>query len=268
MNFLILFQTARKFSLLPLLIYSVYLTILYANDFWMKMIGTTHFAFALILLISTTLSLFFAIRTYDEGKPHLNNKQLYFFLTYFSFFISISIIYYTRDIKKSECIYWINEFMQTNNETFYINCFNQIYDSQSTVDSFVHSRITDVHDVLICIVVINLSIFIVFTFLFKRIVRFYQAKKNINLYKKSDEGSLIPSGPNEKNHDISLDDNNENEPIPENEQPQSPQRNSQSSPQPSPQINHKSPQPSPVPNQKPPENPQEYEYEYVYSDES
>ena len=179
MSLEVLYRTVRKFDLLPILAYSIYLVIIYSNDFWKRMIGSTHLAVSVLLLLFSTAAIFFSVRAYDKDFPRPNNKQFYYFFSLLAFADSLSLIFLTRDIKKMECIYWVNYFLSTNANSFFVLCFNQLYSSSSSVDYFVHSRIINVHDTLICLVVITFVLFILLTFLFKKILKLCEKKSHL-----------------------------------------------------------------------------------------
>lgn len=185
MNLKIILKTIRKFALSPILIYSIYLIIIYSNDFWIKMIGPSHLAISIILLASSSIAIYFSILFYGGKDKKVNSEPLYFIFSIVSFVVSISLIYYTRDIKTMESIYWINQFLNANRNTFFVSCFNQLYDSYSQMDRFVHTRIINVHDSLICITIITFIIYIFFTFKFKKVSKIKNLKRPKKIRNKS-----------------------------------------------------------------------------------
>ncbi|OHT15651.1 hypothetical protein TRFO_42418 [Tritrichomonas foetus] len=213
MSFEGVFRTTRKFVLSPILMYSIYLTVIYSNDFWVKMVGTTHLSISIILMISSIAAIFFAMRAYDKDKPRPNSKQIYFVFALISFIDSLCLIYLTRDIKKMECIYWISYFISANQNTFFVTCFNELYYSSSSINYFVHQRIISVHDASICLVVITFILFILFTFLFKKILKLRIVKKKLpklNLSQINKPEDMQPLNSNNDNFDKHSDNENTN----------------------------------------------------------
>ena len=211
MNLEIILKTIRKFVLSPLLFYSIYLVIIYSNDFWIKMIGTSYLAISIILLITSSIAIYFSILFFGESNRKKSYKTLYFLFTIISFLVSISLIYLTRDIKAMESVYWIGLFLSANINTFFVSCFNQLYDSNSLINKFVHTRIISVHDSLICITIITFIIYIYFTFSFKKVQKIKQLKrpKKIKSTKLSQQTDNIQNSidDNEDQNTLIHDDN-------------------------------------------------------------
>lgn len=247
------------------------------------MIGASHLAFAIILLISTSIAIYFSIIFYGEKNKKGSSEPLYFIFSTISFFVSISLVYYTRDIKTMESVYWINQFLSANRNTFFVSCFNQIYDSYSIMDKFVHTRVINVHDSLICITVITFVIYVFFTFKFKKVSKI----KNLKRPKKIKNKILLTSTEEDNNTNANEeqsasihDDDNPFAPtedistLPPKEiqdQPwvirQSDESETQSSQKPwvLPPSNQEEEENKPLDESKPPPKPQnEYEYEYEY----
>ncbi|KAK8893840.1 hypothetical protein M9Y10_022269 [Tritrichomonas musculus] len=219
MNQSILLKTIRKFALSPILVYSIYLVVIYSNDFWLKMIGSSHLALSICLLISSGAAIYFSIRVFGEKNQRSEKKPLYYLFSIISFLFSISLIYYTRDIKTMECVYWINIFLNTNKNTFFVSCFNQLYDTYSIMNIFVHTRIIHVHDSLICITIITFIVYISFTFAFQKVVKINEKVKKEKLIKNETNASPLQT---ENNNTNSIDDNEDHSYSFHNDNPFSP----------------------------------------------
>ena len=158
---------------LPSLVFSFYLVIIYSNGFWMAMVGSEYLVVASGLLISSVLAFFTSFpafrSTTEKGK-----ERGYLFYTAFlwlSYIFTGALIYMTRDSKKQQCSFWVNLFIASNNNTFFIDMFSRTYVSGGAEDYFIHQRTLEVHDFTVCVLIMSLVLYFVFIINYEEVLK-------------------------------------------------------------------------------------------------
>ena len=164
---------ARFCVTIPMLVFAFYLVILYSNGFWLAMVGSEFLAVASCMLITSLLAWFASFPAFkaptEKGKER--GYLLYTGFLWLSFMFTCAIIYITRDSKKQQCTFWVNQFITANRNTFFIDTFNRTYASGGEQDYFVHQRTLEAHDFTICVFVISFVLYFVFILNYEEVLR-------------------------------------------------------------------------------------------------
>ena len=157
-------RTVRLGVGFPLFAFSVYLTVLYSNGFWIQIAGRQYVAVAGCILGSTALACIFSFRSFSMNsvKTRRGSYELFRLCMWLSFFFTLLIIYMTRNSKKLELLYWMSHFLSTYQNTFYVSTFLRTYTSASEQDYFVHQRTHQVYDAAILLLFITTVLYQIF----------------------------------------------------------------------------------------------------------
>lgn len=177
MNLSKLFRGSRIFVNIPAFIHSLYLVILYSNNFWIHFVNISYFIISLIILIFIIISISFQFHNNElfnndhENESQINSHKSLFF-SFIAFLFTLSIIRLTRNEMKQRCNYLVSEYIQRNSYTYFIRLFQKNYSDSGAQDSFTFIRTIMVHDTQICVDIIWILLEIVFYIKFDEINSF------------------------------------------------------------------------------------------------
>ena len=164
---------AKHVVSLPVLAFSFYLVVIYSNGFWREMIGSEHVAISACMLVTSLLSWFSSFPAFLSRKKGSRKRGYLLFSSglWLSFMFAASLIYLTRDLKKQQCLFWMNSFISMNQNTFYIDSFTRSYSTSGEQEYFVHLRTLDVHDWTICVLVLSILLYFVIIVCYEEVRR-------------------------------------------------------------------------------------------------
>jgi hypothetical protein len=149
--------SARMWVTFPILFYSLYLTRLYTNGFWIEMVGLTQ---ASLSILALSFSILAWISIFPAFESHLEQARTRWYHALIALIIAantvvLAIVYLGRDSKQFECTNSMDLFLKLNANTFFVSAFNRHYPTLADRMMFVNARTLDVHDAGICVVVIS-----------------------------------------------------------------------------------------------------------------
>lgn len=142
----------------------VYLMVIFANSYWLSIIGGAHFALAFFLFLLSILAFAFAlVLLINACKPRFSLfKALYHAAVVLDLFFVLVVLYETSPKRQQEFDYWVETYLQSHNGTQLVTDFNNKYQDAKAQHSFVRERTVFAHDIvfiLSCFWFIILAIF-------------------------------------------------------------------------------------------------------------
>jgi hypothetical protein len=130
---------------------------LYSNSFWTEMVGSGHIGLSGVVLTLSILTWICSFPAFESTTPSTLSRYYHLFLafSFLSHFLLLAIVYLSRDIKRLECLHWMESFLASNRNTFFVDTFYRYYPSTTDRSWFVDARTLFVHDSGICIVVLS-----------------------------------------------------------------------------------------------------------------
>ena len=144
---------------LPMLIYSIYLICIYQTYYWSEIAGFVYITFSSFICISCLLTIILSYIYYANPE---NNYPYYYFSTTFGIVFSLVLTYFTTDTKRFECSDFLSSYLSNEANVGFLNQFHFEYHTSADQDFFVNTRTIQVHDALICLIVIWPCLFYVF----------------------------------------------------------------------------------------------------------
>ena len=176
MNLQLLFRNGKILVHFPAFIHSIYLIILYSNNFWINFVSYSYLILSIIIFVLLVISIgfqlveinFFDEEVSNEQSP-LENKSL--FPSFIALLLIFALIHLTSNKEDKYCSFLVSNYIAINEGTFYIRLFYRFYSDSVSVEHFIYCRTVTVHDTQICINVFWIILQVIFYYKFEKLVK-------------------------------------------------------------------------------------------------